>query len=67
MLQIDRVHSEVDIVPGEGAPASAHSAATAESLLRMLEDDPAARRRVRGLVLEVLREELRELEQRGRL
>ena len=65
MLQIDRVHSEVELVPGE-EPTVATGAAQAELLLRLLEHDPAARRRLRALVLEVLRDELRELQRRGR-
>lgn len=67
MLQIDRVHSEVELVPGDEPPVGAAGAAGAEAVLRLLERDPAARVRLRSLVLDVLRDELRELERRGRV
>ena len=67
MLQIDRVQSEVELVPGDEPPVGAPAAATAEAVLRILERDPAARVRLRALVLDSLRDELRELQRRGRV
>ena len=66
MLQIDRVKSDIEIVPGDEPPA-ANSGASVDVLLRMLERDPSSRMRLRSLVLDVLREELQELERRGRV
>lgn len=67
MLQIDRVTSEVDLVPGDEPPTGTPGAASAEVVLRMLERDPATRRRFGAVMLDVLRDELRELERRGRV
>jgi hypothetical protein len=67
MLQIDRVKSDIEIVPGDEPPAAANSGASVDVLLRMLERDPSSRMRLRSLVLDVLREELQELERRGRV
>lgn len=64
MLDIDRVHSDVDLVPGAEPPPA--TALAAEAVLRALVHDAAARGRFRAAVLEVLRDALREIERRGR-
>lgn len=63
MLRIDRVKTEMEVLPsGDSAPAgaSAPGASAAE-----LFSDPRARERLKELVLEVLRDHLRALERRG--
>ena len=67
MLQIDRVHSEVELVPGDEPPVGAPGTAGAEAMLRLLENDPGSRARLRSLELDVLHDELRELQRRGRV
>jgi len=52
MLRIDRVHTEMELVPSSPRPGEASA---------------PDRQELRRLVLEVLRDELRELERRGAL
>ena len=61
MLRIDRVKTDMDILPSAGAPAPASPHSDAAALLA----DARARERIKELVLEALREHLRELERRG--
>jgi len=63
MLRIDRVKTEMEVLPAQseaGAVAAPRSAGVAELL-----GDPRARERFKALVLEVLRDHLRALERRG--
>ena len=63
MLRIDRVKTEMEVLPsGDSAPsgASAQGASAAELLA-----DPRTRERLKEMVLEVLRDHLRALERRG--
>jgi hypothetical protein len=63
MLRIDRVKTEMDVLPAGSAPAPGVPPATAESFAIL--SDPQARERIKEMVLEALREHLRELERRG--
>lgn len=60
MLRIDRVKTDVNLVPSAGAPAPLPQSDVAGFLA-----DARARERIKELVLEALREHLRELERRG--
>jgi hypothetical protein len=63
MLRIDRVKTEMEAVPQGGPPATAgpeSAHAPSETFA-----DPRARERIKELVLEALREHLRDLERRG--
>ena len=61
MIQIDRVNTGVELMrsPAREAPALPPPESAAGTL------DPASRERFRDLVLEVLRDHLRDLERRG--
>lgn len=63
MLRIDRVKTEMDVLPqgGPAAPAAAETARVPSETL----GDPRAREHIKELVLEALREHLRDLERRG--
>jgi hypothetical protein len=61
MLRIDRVKTDVEILPSNGAPSPPSPRSDAAALLA----DARARERIKELVLEALREHLRELERRG--
>jgi len=61
MLRIDRVKTDVDLVPAASAPAEASPRSDSAGLF----SDASARERIKELVLEALREHLRELERRG--
>jgi hypothetical protein len=63
MLQIDRVQAEMEILPGAGELGGS----SVPPLLPGANLDPAARQRLSELVLEALRDHLRELERRGTL
>jgi hypothetical protein len=65
MLQIDRVNTEVEVVPGDEPPPSANSGASVDVVLRMLERDPSSRARMRQLVVDLMGEEMRDLGRRG--
>ena len=61
MIQIDRVNAEMEVLrsPAEDAPAPAGQTSTALDALSV--------DRVRRIVMEVLRDHLRDLERRGLL
>jgi len=61
MLRIDRVKTDLEILPSNGAAAPPAPRSDAAALLA----DARARERIKELVLEALREHLRELERRG--
>ena len=61
MLRIDRVRTDMEIQASPATSAAASPRADAALLLA----DAGARERVKELVLEVLREHLRELERQG--
>jgi hypothetical protein len=60
MLRIDRVSTEMDLVP-EGAPAGERPAIDLAALLA----DPVARQQIKELALDAFSERLRELERTG--
>lgn len=64
MLRIDRVKTEMEVLPGGSAAAASSSTAPPRSASDLLAD-PAARDRLKEIVLEVLRDHLRALERRG--
>lgn len=63
MLRIDRVKTELEALPqgGPAAPGGPEAARTPSEILA----DPRARDRIKELVVEALREHLRDLERRG--
>jgi hypothetical protein len=61
MLHIDRVHAQMEVLPGANTGAASPAGATPEPL------DPNARRRLSEIVLEVLHEHVRALERQGAL
>jgi hypothetical protein len=62
MLRIDRVKTEMEVLPsGEAGGATAAAPANTAELLA----DPRARERLKEVVLDVLREHLRALERGG--
>jgi hypothetical protein len=63
MLRIDRVETQMDLLPSPTAAAT--GASRAQEKPSAVLADPAARERLKVLVLEVLDEHLRELERRG--
>ena len=60
MIQIDRVRTNVDVVS-----QTAESRSRPEAPASIVDFDRASRDRFRDLVLEVLRDHLRDLERRG--
>jgi hypothetical protein len=63
MLRIDRVKTELEVLPsGDSTPAPHSGAGTSSAELLA---DPRMRERLRDMVLEVLRDHLRALERRG--
>ena len=64
MIQIDRVHTDVDVVGNRSAEGAARPM-PADSTTGVF--DLASRERFRDLVLDVLRDHLRDLERRGLL
>ncbi len=60
MLRIDRVATEMDVLPPPPPAPSRPSDPTAETLA-----DPRLRERLRELVIEALRDHLRQLERQG--
>jgi hypothetical protein len=64
MLRIDRVKTEMEILPSGDAAGRAPST-SATSGTALLLSDPQARERLKEMVLEVLRDHLRSLERRG--
>jgi len=63
MLHIDRVSTEMDVLPTAGAPAPGAPAVAADPAAIL--SDPKARDQIKEMVLDVLREHLRELERAG--
>jgi len=61
MLRIDRVNTEMDVLPQAAAPAVTTSHSSSEAAL----SDPRSRERIKELVLEALRDHLRELQRQG--
>jgi hypothetical protein len=61
MLRIDRVKTDMELLPSSGAAAPTSPRADAAALLA----DAGARERIKELVLEALREHLRQLERQG--
>jgi hypothetical protein len=61
MLRIDRVTTELDVMPSPTDRESSPGPATVAAILA----DPRARERVKELVREALNDQLRELERRG--
>jgi hypothetical protein len=66
MIHIDRVRTEMEVLSGSTGDARTAASDDASALLGSAAD-PAARRRLSELVLDVLREHVRELERRGTL
>jgi hypothetical protein len=64
MLRIDRVKTEMEVVPS-GNPSGSSSSGSASRSASELLSDPGTRDRLKDLVLEVLRDHLRALERRG--
>jgi hypothetical protein len=64
LLRIDRVKTEMEVLPREG-PSYAGSATPGGLVAGQLAYDPALKERLRDVVLEVLREHFRQLERRG--
>lgn len=64
MLRIDRVRAEVDVLPESEAAEPAGMPETASAVEGGRADD---REWIRDIVLEVLRDQLRQLERRGLL
>ena len=62
MLRIDRVTTELDMLP---RPDTSGSPSSRQAGVADIFADPLARERVKELVREALREQLRELERRG--
>jgi hypothetical protein len=66
MLHIDRVRTELEVLAGHaGEAAPTRSSGEVAPLLAGASLDPAARRQLSELVLDVLGEHLRGLERRG--
>ena len=64
MLRIDRVKTEMEVLPSGGGTGSAPSAAANTGVAEVLAD-PRSRERLKEMVLEVLRDHLRALERGG--
>jgi len=61
MLRIDRVKTEMDVLPSAASAPGSTAPASAETAL----SDPRGRERVKELVLEALRDHLQELQRQG--
>ena len=66
MLTIDRVNVQMDVLSSSPTSASGPGANAGPSAMALL-GDPIMKQRLKEIVLEVLRDELRELERSGML
>ena len=64
MLRIDRVKTEMEVLPSGDAAGSTRAAAAATGSFELLAD-PRARERFKEMILDVLRDHLRALERGG--
>ena len=65
MLQIDHVRTDVEVVGDAARSEGAGMASGADAIVSLMERDPVARRQLRELMLDLLRDELRELQRQG--
>ena len=65
MLQIDHVRTDVEVVADSARSEGAGVPAGVDAIVSLIERDPVARRQLRELMLDLLRDELRELERQG--
>ena len=64
MLRIDRVKTEMEVLPRSG-PSAAESGTSGGLVPGQAAFDPALKERLRDVVMEILRDHFRQLERRG--
>jgi hypothetical protein len=67
MMHIDRVRTEMEVLSGKGGDTRAGAAQQDDASFGGGAPDPAARQPISAMVLEALREHMRELERQGTL